>query len=97
MSDDINATLAERGKRYGKFTEHARVTQHLKAVMRDTEGWQLLADDQCEALEMIAHKVGRMLCGDSGYEDSVVDIIGYATLMLNGMKERNQQRGRNVG
>lgn len=37
--------------------------------------------DQMEALEMIAHKIARILNGDPDYEDSWRDIAGYATLV----------------
>lgn len=40
-----------------------------------------LDDDMVEALEMIAHKVGRILNGDPAYSDSWVDIAGYAKLV----------------
>jgi len=33
-----------------------------------------------EALEMIAHKIGRILNGDPNYADSWHDIAGYAKL-----------------
>lgn len=79
--NDIAATLEERGARYGKFTEHARITQRLKMFMYETNKWQTLAPDQCEALEMIAHKIGRILNGDPNYADSWVDIAGYAKLV----------------
>ena len=78
---DIDATLAERGSRYGKFTGHARVTQHLKQVMFAHCNKQNLDDDMVEALEMIAHKIGRVLNGDPRYADSWVDIAGYAKLV----------------
>lgn len=51
---DINKTLKERGKRYGAFPDHARITQALKAIMRDEKKWGTLSDDQKESLEMIA-------------------------------------------
>ena len=81
-SGDIVATLTERGKRYGKFTGHAKVTQELKRVL-----WNALADkpeladDQKEALDMICHKLGRIVNGDPNYADSWVDIAGYAKLV----------------
>jgi hypothetical protein len=81
MSETIIETLTERGKRYGKFTGHADITQALKYLMRDTPKWQALRADQMEALEMIAHKIGRVLNGDPNYADSWVDIAGYATLV----------------
>jgi len=83
----INDTLTERGKRYGLFSEHARITQALKEVMAAEKRWRTLDPDQKEALEMVAHKVGRILNGDPNYADSWVDIAGYAQLVadrLNG-------------
>ena len=38
-------------------------------------------DDQVEALEMIAHKIGRIINGDHSYSDSWHDIAGYAKLV----------------
>lgn len=79
--NDITQTLAERGKRYGDFDEHARVTQNIKFAMIDSLNWNTLAADQREALEMIAHKIGRILNGDPNYHDSWHDIVGYAQLV----------------
>lgn len=85
MSDsalnDIKATLAECGSRYGSFPEHARITQSIKDGMIVSPNWATLAPDQKEALEMIAHKVGRILNGDPNYHDSWHDIVGYAKLV----------------
>lgn len=49
--------------------------------MRLTDNWELLQPFQVEALEMIAHKIGRILNGDPNYDDSWVDIAGYAKLV----------------
>jgi len=81
MTADISETLAERGNRYGSFTGHAAVTQRLKTTMAGSDKWHLLAPDQKEALEMIAHKIGRILNGDPNYHDSWHDIVGYAKLV----------------
>lgn len=78
---DVNATLSERGSRYGNFLHHAEITQTLKDVMYATPKWALLMSDQRECLEMIAHKIGRILNGDPHYADSWHDIAGYATLV----------------
>lgn len=77
----IDSTLNERGTRYGSFEGHARITQDLKNAMQDTPKWALLEDDQKEALEMTAHKIGRILNGDPNYIDSWHDIIGYVRLV----------------
>jgi hypothetical protein len=75
----ITEILDERGKRYGKFKDHAEISQRLKYVVRDRR--DVLSDDQREALEMICHKIARILNGDPNYADSWVDIAGYAQLV----------------
>ena len=83
----VEDTLEERGTRYGKFSGHAEIAQNLKEVMHVHPGWRKLTYSQREALEMIAHKIGRILNGDPNYADSWHDIAGYATLVdkqLNG-------------
>jgi hypothetical protein len=75
--------LRERGGRYGKFTDHAFVTQALLGFVgnelerRDKQ----LQSDQKEALHMIFHKIGRIVNGDPNYSDSWHDIAGYAKLV----------------
>lgn len=84
----IDETLAERGNRYGEFAEHARITQNIKKAMQDSPNWKSLPDAMKEALEMIAHKVGRILNGDPAYIDSWHDIIGYTKLVEDLLKSR---------
>lgn len=81
----ISDILDERGKHYGVFTGHAEITQRLKGVIAEelATRHKLLADDQQEALDMICHKIGRILNGDADYDDSWVDIAGYAQLVVN--------------
>lgn len=78
--EPIDKTLAERGSRYGSFVGHAKITQDIKRAMQQGN-WPNLADDQRECLEMIAHKVGRILNGDPNYHDSWHDIVGYTKLV----------------
>lgn len=79
--EDIAQTLVERGNRYGSFQGHSNITQALKRDMAASPKWAQLADDQKEALEMVAHKIGRILNGDPNYHDSWHDIVGYAKLV----------------
>ena len=81
MTTDVKETLVQRGKRYGNFDEHARVTYNIKKAMQNSGNWETLAADQKEALDMIAHKIGRILCGDPNYDDSWHDIAGYSVLV----------------
>jgi hypothetical protein len=46
ISMNVNATLVERGKRYGEFAGHAEITERLKDAMREHPDWQRLASDQ---------------------------------------------------
>lgn len=86
---DINHTLAERGSRYGAFTSHAKITQAIKRAMADSPNWASLPDDMKESLEMVAHKIGRILNGDPLYDDSWRDMIGYTQLVLNRLEDKD--------
>ncbi len=81
--NDLAATLSERGNRYGAFTGHAAVTQDLKNVIGThlAQRRKDLAPDQQEALDMVCHKIGRIVNGDADYADSWIDIAGYAKLV----------------
>jgi hypothetical protein len=46
------------------------------------------ADDQWEALEMIVHKIGRIVNGNPDVTDHWVDIAGYATLIADRLEGR---------
>jgi hypothetical protein len=79
----VEKTLEERGKRYGKFSEHAYITQRLKNIAMshaDKMGTNI-SPSQAEALDMIFHKIGRILNGDPNYADSWHDVAGYAKLV----------------
>lgn len=80
---DITQTLTERGSRYGTFTGHAEVTMRLKNVIYSnlSQRNKSLVPDQQEALDMICHKIGRIINGDPDYADSWIDIAGYAKLV----------------
>jgi hypothetical protein len=82
---DLSTTLADRGSRYGDFMGHAAVTHSLKECIADHLAirHKALAADQHEALDMICHKIGRIINGDPDYADSWHDIAGYAQLVAN--------------
>lgn len=75
---------ARRRQRYGSFEGHAEVTQDLKRTVNGhlARRAKELSDVQREALEMICHKIGRIINGDPNYDDSWVDIAGYATRVV---------------
>jgi len=86
--NSIAELLTERGKRYGEFFGHAEVTMQLKSVIRSfcADRDRRLKCDQEEALDMICHKIGRILNGDPDYVDSWDDIAGYATLVADRLR-----------
>ena len=88
--DSIEQTLLDRGKKYGPFSGHAQITQRLKNVMHGAENWHHLSDAKKEVLEMVVHKIGRILNGDPKYEDSWADIAGYAELVAKRLRNVNK-------
>ena len=82
----LSDVLNERGSRYGEFKCNAALSQNIKAAMKLSHKWSALAPDQCEALEMFAAKISRILTGDPDYADNWDDITGYATLVANRLK-----------
>jgi hypothetical protein len=85
----LDATLDARRSTHGDYSEHARITQRLKTIMRNTPNYGAMDDHECETLDMIAHKIGRILAGDPHYHDHWLDIAGYASLTAN----RNVSKG----
>lgn len=87
----IVETLIQRGNKYGEFKDHANITQSLKTIFHETLGWVRLEAFQKEALEMIAHKIGRILNGDPNYHDSWHDIVGYAKLVADRLLPKEEE------
>lgn len=83
----IEAILNEREKTHGDFRDHADITQRIKMTMYNSVKWTSLTPSQRESLEMIAHKIGRVLAGNPDHHDHWVDIAGYAQLVANQLKE----------
>lgn len=80
---NIEAILDERKKTHGDFAVHSQVSQNLKACLFYRKGWMNLSPMQRESLEMICHKIGRIMAGDPNHADHWQDIAGYATLVVN--------------
>lgn len=75
---NITETLNERGKTHGDFTQNAGISQEIKRIIRLND--HKLTDVQREALDMIVHKISRILAGDPNHADSWHDIAGYSKL-----------------
>ena len=79
--EGVDATLAERGNRYGEFRDHARLCQLIKNIVSATIGWEAMTCVERQALEVIIDKIARMCNGDPHYVDNWHDIQGYAKLV----------------
>ena len=77
----VEDTLNERHNQHGDFRKHAFYTDEMKRVLRLGLNWEKLSPSQRESLDMIAHKIGRILAGDPDHSDHWHDIAGYATLV----------------
>ena len=91
MTTDINALLAERGRTHGDYAVHALITQDLKRVINHHVGDldRRLDDDMAETLDMIAHKIGRIIAGNAAEPEHWLDVAGYAQLVANRLEVTN--------
>lgn len=72
--------LNERDKTHGSFIVNGRVSQKLKEVFRNEQGWEDLAPIHREAIDHICGKFGRIMAGQPTFDDHWDDIAGYASL-----------------
>ena len=88
--DPVDVTLDARAVDYGKFIEGAEVMQMLKRVVQAAlnNRDKTLAHDQAEAMDMIIHKIGRIVNGNPDVVDHWLDIAGYAKLVADRLEGR---------
>jgi hypothetical protein len=88
--DEVDVTLDARAVEYGKFIEGAEVMQMLKRVVLNAlnNRDKTLAHDQAEAMDMIIHKIGRIVNGNPDVVDHWLDIAGYAKLVADRLEGR---------
>lgn len=92
FGDNVDKTLDTRAQSYGKFKDGAALMQSIKRSMAEhaAKYGKTFADDQWEALEMIVHKIGRIVNGNPDVVDHWVDIAGYATLVADRLEGRER-------
>lgn len=79
--DNVDATLAQRGGRYGLFVDNSKVYVQFMSMVEQSPNYQRLSPAARHALGNIGTKLARLLTGDPDYHDNWLDIAGYATLM----------------
>lgn len=88
---DVQQTLTDRDKTHGSYPLVAKTIQDLKVVAQDAAvrarknnpKLSPLTAAQAEGIDMILHKIGRILNGNPDEPDHWRDIAGYATLNSN--------------
>ena len=78
----IEEVLNQRQATYGSFTKNAEVSQMLKYFMTQGTNYKQMSVPHREALEMIVHKIARIVNGDPNYIDNWIDICGYSQLVI---------------
>ena len=72
-------TIPNRDEQHGGMEAVGEVSQHMKMAMRDGRNWERLTDGEQEALDMIAHKIARILSGADPHDpEHWTDLAGYA-------------------
>jgi hypothetical protein len=85
---DIENTLEQRGNNYGDYRDVAFTAQEMKLALRRTKSWPHMEAYMQESLDMICNKMSRIVNGNPYYDDSWVDIAGYATLVVKQLEKK---------
>ena len=88
VMDAITEAVTQRPSTHGDFSDNAAISQQLQAVMTASKNWDGLTVVQREALQMYAHKIGRILSGDPDEPDHWVDMGGYSRLVVDRLPKR---------
>ena len=88
--------LSDREQTHGAFREVAGYSQALKQLMRTSRNWNCLDVAQAQALEVVADKVARILCGDPSFQDHWQDGAGYFELVVRDLVQAQAPMTREV-
>jgi hypothetical protein len=82
--DQITKILNERQATHGDYLSKCIFIQTIKESMRsENNNWIRLDPDMQESLDMMVHKISRILYGNPYHTDSWLDIAGYIMLVAN--------------
>lgn len=87
MNVNIDDTLAQRANTHGDFRDNSAISQEIKKIIFTSPNAGSFTPPQAEALDMIAHKIARICCGDFNEVDHWLDISGYSTLVCKAITE----------
>ena len=89
-ADETDKILHERANVHGRWEDNARISRAFRAIVEEEvnkrpERFQAkLTPSEREAIDMIVHKISRIIAGDPRHADHWDDIGGYARLGRDG-------------
>jgi hypothetical protein len=86
----LEQILQDREADYGQFSMLAKLSQNLKEVVQRQYNWAEMPSNHKESIEMILHKISRLINGNSHKADTWLDIAGYATLVASTIMKDNK-------
>ena len=78
---EIKDILIARASSHGQFDVFSSVAQNIKDAVQASPNWDDLCPVYKEGLDMICHKIARIVSGNPYHIDHIVDLQGYAALM----------------
>ena len=84
-NESVNDMLQDRISVYGDFASQADISQCLKHIVQSEANWKKMNYVQKEAIELILHKIARIMNGNPYYIDSWRDLVGYSQLVVNAL------------
>ena len=90
MNVNVDDTLEQRTHTHGDFRDNSAISQEIKQIIFTSPNASAFLPVQAEALDMIAHKIARICCGDFNEVDHWLDISGYSTLVCKSLTEAKQ-------
>ena len=82
MTEDRDPLFQKREKTHGSFAVNAAISQRIKDVYHRYGKYPIENPIYCEALDMIALKLSRILSGQANFKDHWRDLSGYALLAM---------------
>ena len=77
--------IPNRDEQHGGMEAVGKVSQRIKAAMRDGRNWSQLTPGEQEAMDMTAHKIARVLSGSDPHDpEHWVDVAGYPHAAVRG-------------
>jgi hypothetical protein len=81
-------TIPNRDHQHGGMEAVGQLAQNMKGALRSGDNWHRLTPGEREALDMIAHKIARILSGADPHDHQHwEDVAGYAQAVMRGQSQ----------